>query len=256
MTIELDTQQKTACRWYNLEITEEEDRYVVTDMEMKKRRKKCRYVGGNLDLLLSEAVEAVKARKSVQDTSRLSTEVRAELAAVPREIILPDPEPEPEEAPEPEPEEAPEPEPEPEEELILDGTLPLPELEPIPTQAQRLRREVLDDEPPATLMDVILDRDGVPLIQAPKAKRGPKGLRDKPNRMARALRAILENPGKSVSELATIAGVTEPMLVYYHIQLKSLERIYREFGAENMPSVGEGLDKKLSDLIGKNANSK
>jgi hypothetical protein len=253
---ELDTQQRTACRWYNLEISEEGDRYVVTDMEMKKRRKKCRYVGGNLDVLLSEAVTAVKARKSVQDTSKISADVRAEFAAVPREIILPAPEPEPEEAPEPEPEEAPEPEPEPEEELILDGTLPLPVPEPVLTQVQLSRREVIDDEPPATLMDVILDRDGVPLIPAPKAKRGPKGLRDKPNRMARALRAILENPGKPVSELAAIAGVTEAMLCYYHIQLKSLERIYREFGAENMPTVGEGLDRKLSDLIGKNANSK
>jgi hypothetical protein len=98
-----------------------------------------------------------------------------------------------------------------------------------------IRRAVLTEEDvmPKTLTGVILDNTGkkqprVVKISAPK--------RD--NRLARAFRAIIENPTMTVAEQASVADVTVAMLGYYEIQLRSVFKIiYEKYGDDVIPML-------------------
>jgi hypothetical protein len=302
----------------NLKLTTVEDRFVVESSDLKKKRKKSRFEGGNPDLVVLDAKDAWEAcfgKLDTPDTSKLPENVRAELAAIPDHVEISshtyedetqdseiddpeagscDEEPapaelgetlfndpveveddgwekptpmslyDPGESEELESEELINEEPLDEDEEAIDedsGEEEELQLEPAPAQQQEpsnqpspsrpLRRAFLD-EPIVYLTDVILDHSDLPKPKKETVKRGPRRPRSKGNRLARALRAILENPGKSTAELAQIAQCTEPMIAYYHIQLKSVERIYKEFGAQNLPTVGETLSRRLSELNAEN----
>jgi hypothetical protein len=98
-----------------------------------------------------------------------------------------------------------------------------------------IRRAVLTEEDvmPKTLTGVILDNTGkkqprIVKVSAPK--------RD--NRLARAFRAIIENPTMTVAEQASVADVTVAMLGYYEIQLRSVFKIiYEKYGDDVIPML-------------------
>jgi hypothetical protein len=95
-----------------------------------------------------------------------------------------------------------------------------------------VRRAVLtpEDVMPKTLTNVILDNTGQ---KTPRVRVAKEKTVKQPNRLARALRAILENPTLTVAEQAAIADVTVPMLGYYEIQLRSVWNIiYEKFGED------------------------
>jgi hypothetical protein len=98
-----------------------------------------------------------------------------------------------------------------------------------PVVSQRVVIE--DTSPPTELGNVTLD-DTAPTRRTTRRNKPEKVHRD--NRLARAFRAIIENPTKTVAAQAKIAEVTEPMLRYYEIQLRSVYRIIYEKHGENV----------------------
>lgn len=99
-----------------------------------------------------------------------------------------------------------------------------------------MRRAVLTPEELATpadvLTNVILDDTGKKVA---KVKKEPG---HRPNRLARAFRAIIENPTMTIAEQAAIADVTVDMLGYYEIQLRSVFNIiYEKHGDDVIPML-------------------
>jgi hypothetical protein len=97
------------------------------------------------------------------------------------------------------------------------------ETAPTPTRRAALTPEEMTATR-QTLTNVILDNTGMK-VRKPKIVKERK---HRDNRLARAFRAIIENPDKTVAQQAVIADVTEAMLGYYEIQLRSVYKIICE----------------------------
>jgi hypothetical protein len=97
-----------------------------------------------------------------------------------------------------------------------------------------MRRAVLTPEElaPDVLTNVILDDTGK------KVAKAKKEAKHRPNRLARAFRAIIENPTMTIAEQAAIADVTVDMLGYYEILLRSVFNIiYEKHGDDVIPML-------------------
>ena len=214
--------QRALCDKFHFKVESHGDGYIVTDRDpalVAKKKGLPKHRGTDLTALIFAAKKAQEERNgSVAEEAPESVEV-----SEPDETVSED-----ESVSESDPDAT-----ETEEET---------ETEDAPSNVVSLRRAILtdDSETPMILKDVILDNTG----RKTKKVVVKKTVKHRDNRLARAFRAILENPTMTVAEQAVVADVTPAMLGYYEIQLRSCFKIIYE-------KFGEGVIPQLPKLIKK-----
>lgn len=223
--VKINAVQRTLCERFHLVVERHDDIFTIIDRDpaLKARKVKYpRYSGTDLDSLMFQARTAQNARNRVPE--ELTEEVVAEEVA--EEVV------------------------EPVSEIIVEEAEKIAEVEEAVAIVEAdqvsnvvpLRRAVLtaaDREAPSVLTNVILDNTGQ---KTPRVKKeGPgvkKERKHRDNRLARAFRAIIENPEMNIVEQAAVADVTVDMLGWYHIALKSVYRIiYEKHGEGIIPNL-------------------
>jgi hypothetical protein len=214
--VKMNDLQRRICEQHHLTVKPQGDGFVVTDRDpelIKKKVKLPRHRGTDLGELIRQARLEQDARRSgvTEPVIEAASEVEVVADEPAVEVV---------------------PEVEDESEVVADE--PVIEVASEETNVVPLRRVALTQEemeaPKVTLRNVILDNTGK------KIKKIKPERKHRDNRLARAYRAIIENPEMTVAEQAVVADVTVAMLGYYEIQLRSIYKIMAEkTGAEVLP---------------------